>query len=290
VDPASGLTNHYTTKVSAIVPGIPPLTVVALPPFFQGLMKDLNGLAPTNGQYEITMQLLNAPSNGIPVSETITSTVNVVNGLINAPMDFDPSAFFGQKRWLSLSIKPPSPNAPSTLLTPAMPISPTPQALYAYTAGTVGRISPGQAVTSLNGLTDAVTLEAGSGIVISGNGNTLTVSAQPGGPSDRNLKTDFTAINPAEVLARLVTLPVQSWRFTNEVSGVRHLGPMAQDFKHTFQLGSDEKLIGYLDASGVALAAIQGLNLKLEASQRENSALQARVEKLEKLLQKLVIE
>jgi hypothetical protein len=32
------------------------------------------------------------------------------------------------------------------------------------------------------------------------------------------------------------------------------------------------------------------LNLKLEASQRENSALQARVEKLEKLLQKLVNE
>jgi polyhydroxyalkanoate synthesis regulator phasin len=40
----------------------------------------------------------------------------------------------------------------------------------------------------------------------------------------------------------------------------------------------------------VALAAIQGLNQKLEASQRENSALQERVEKLEKILQKLVNE
>jgi hypothetical protein len=287
VDPFTGLSNHYTTKVTALVPDIPPLTVVALPPFFQGLLKTQAGTVATNGQYDIIMQLLDAPTNGVPVSETITSSVNVVNGLINAPMDFDPSGFFGQQRWLSLAVQlREAANQPPSLI-PALPISPTPQALYAYTAGTVGRISPGQAVTRLNGLTDAVTLEAGSGIVISGNGNTLTIAALPGGPSDRNLKTDLAAINPAEVLARLETLPVQSWRFTDELPGIRHVGPMAQDFMSAFHLGDDEKLIGYLDEGGVALAAIQGLNQKFEQKNGEIADLKHELEKLKQLVDKL---
>jgi hypothetical protein len=258
-EPASGTTNHNVVKVAAIVPDIPPITVAPAPPFFQGLVKGTSGPA-TNGQYQIAMQLLDAPSNGVPVSETITSTVNVVDGLFNVPMDFDPSAYFGQRRWLSLSVQPPAPP-----LSPALPISPTPQAIYAYTAGTVGTISPGQAVTSVNGLTDAVTLQAGSGLTLSTNGNTLTFSALPGGASDRNLKTDSVVINSAEMLARLVALPVHAWRFTNEPPAIRHVGPMAQDFMNAFHLGNDDRLIGYLDEGGVALAAIQGLNQKVEA-------------------------
>ena len=35
-------------------------------------------------------------------------------------------------------------------------------------------------------------------------------------------------------------------------------GPMAQDFYAAFGLGNSDKSIGLLDASGVALAAIQG--------------------------------
>ena len=39
---------------------------------------------------------------------------------------------------------------------------------------------------------------------------------------------------------------------------------MAQDFREAFSLGHDEKHITSVDADGVALAAIQGLNDKLE--------------------------
>ena len=44
---------------------------------------------------------------------------------------------------------------------------------------------------------------------------------------------------------------------------------MAQDFRASFGLGSDDKSIAGVDAEGVAFAAIQGLNAKLE--QRETA-------------------
>ena len=90
--------------------------------------------------------------------------------------------------------------------------------------------------------------------------------------SDANRKTDFRQVNPEEVLARLARLPVQSWRYTNEVSSVRHMGPTAQDFKAAFGLGTDEKSIGTLDADGVALAAIQGLDQKVEEQLKAKDA------------------
>ena len=52
----------------------------------------------------------------------------------------------------------------------------------------------------------------------------------------------------------------------------------------TFGLGNDAKMIGYLDASGVALAAIQGLNQKLNEKDAEIADLKARLEKLEQLI------
>jgi trimeric autotransporter adhesin len=41
-------------------------------------------------------------------------------------------------------------------------------------------------------------------------------------------------------------------------------GPMAQDFRAAFGLGACDTEIVTIDADGVALAAIQGLNAKLE--------------------------
>ena len=70
---------------------------------------------------------------------------------------------------------------------------------------------------------------------------------------------------------------------------------MAQDFHAAFGIGPDDKHIATVDADGVALAAIQGLNEKVEVrSQRsedriqkleaENAELKARLEKLERFL------
>jgi len=44
-----------------------------------------------------------------------------------------------------------------------------------------------------------------------------------------------------------------------------------------------------VDESGVALAAIQGLNQKLDEQRAENAALKVRLEKLEKLLDQKIV-
>jgi trimeric autotransporter adhesin len=118
------------------------------------------------------------------------------------------------------------------------------------------------------------------------NGAFLSDSGLWQNASDRNRKTAFATVNPLEVLAKVAAMPVQSWRYTNETDIVRHLGPTAQDFKAAFGLGTDDKSIGTVDEGGVALAAIQGLNQKLEEQRAENAESKARLERLEKLLEK----
>ena len=87
--------------------------------------------------------------------------------------------------------------------------------------------------------------------------------------SDRHAKTDFAPVDTASVLARVAALPLSQWRFKSEAGPVRHLGPMAQDFRAAFGLGAHETAIATVDADGVALAAIQGLNQKVESDKRE---------------------
>ena len=82
--------------------------------------------------------------------------------------------------------------------------------------------------------------------------------------SDVNQKTGFETIDPAEVLANVASMPITRWRYLNEDVDKRHIGPMAQDFWAAFGLGDDDKHIGTIDEGGVALAAIQGLNTKME--------------------------
>ena len=86
-----------------------------------------------------------------------------------------------------------------------------------------------------------------------------------------------------EILAKVSALPIQGWNFKEE-KAVRHVGPMAQDFYAAFGLGLDDKHIATVDADGVALAAIQGLDEKLEEQRAENTHLKQRLEKLEQLM------
>jgi len=97
--------------------------------------------------------------------------------------------------------------------------------------------------------------------------------------SDRNAKENFTAANAREILDKVAALPLASWNYKAQGAGVRHLGPMAQDFHASFGLGESERTITTVDADGVALAAIQGLNEKVEVS---SERAEGRIEKLEK--------
>jgi trimeric autotransporter adhesin len=96
--------------------------------------------------------------------------------------------------------------------------------------------------------------------------------------SDRNAKENFSAVNPQTVLARVAAMPVTEWNYKTD-RNAEHIGPMAQDFHAAFNLnGNDDRHISVLDEGGVALAAVQGLNQKLEA--RSQKA-EDRIQKLE---------
>jgi hypothetical protein len=109
-------------------------------------------------------------------------------------------------------------------------------------------------------------------------------------PSDRNLKDNIQPVDSRHILEQVSALPISSWTYKNNMDA-RHVGPMAQDFHAAFGLGNDDKHISTIDEGGVALAAIQGLNQKVEEQnavlRKEKEALEQRVAALEELIRSL---
>ena len=87
--------------------------------------------------------------------------------------------------------------------------------------------------------------------------------------SDRNAKENFADLDAEEVLGKVLALPITLWNYKSENHNVKHIGPMAQDFHAAFNLSGDDLHISMGDEGGVALAAIQGLNKKIEAKENE---------------------
>jgi hypothetical protein len=95
--------------------------------------------------------------------------------------------------------------------------------------------------------------------------------------SDRNAKENVSSVNARDILDKVAALPMATWNYKSQDKTIRHMGPMAQDFKAAFELGENDRTITTVDADGVALAAIQGLNQKMDAENKElRSALQSR--------------
>jgi hypothetical protein len=100
--------------------------------------------------------------------------------------------------------------------------------------------------------------------------------------SDRNLKDNFSSVNPRFILDRLASIPIQTWNYKSEPASVRHLGAMAQDFRTAFNLGADDKHIDMIDANGVTMAAIQGLYQQNQELTREVRTLKTQVQQLQR--------
>ena len=129
-------------------------------------------------------------------------------------------------------------------------------------------------------------LDVGRDARVAGN---LTVFGQLIQPSSRSLKRDFAPVDAQAVLDLVVALPVSTWSYNSDVS-VRHMGPVAEDFRASFGLGGTDKGIATVDSDGVALAAIQGLHQKLQALENENQALRQRLETMDRALAGLLAE
>ena len=145
-----------------------------------------------------------------------------------------------------------------------------------------------------HGGTSRMFIKAPGGItMLSDEAETHGVSLAAGGGawttvSDRNAKENFAAVNAREVLEKVAALPVQTWNYKTQPKSIRHIGPMAQDFSAAFHCGETNTGITTIDADGVALAAIQGLNQKLEEKELRVKALEEKVAELQKVVAVLI--
>jgi len=126
----------------------------------------------------------------------------------------------------------------------------------------LARASGGVAFYTNATLTTGVTLGAGSGTW--------------GSVSDRTVKTHVETIDDKVILDKVAALPISKWSYTSE-HGVRHVGPMAQDFYAAFGVGEDNRHITSIDEDGVALAAIKALHgqvnqLRVQLARKDTAA------------------
>ncbi len=105
--------------------------------------------------------------------------------------------------------------------------------------------------------------------------------------SSREAKNGFESVDGISVLDKVAGLPISEWSYKADNPSVRHIGPMSEDFHATFGLGKTAKGITSVDTSGVALAAIQGLNQKLTEKDARISELEQRLLELEEMVQAL---
>jgi hypothetical protein len=198
--------NRVKTKLIILVTALaclstlnPQLSAVPLGTAFsyQGRLNE--GGDPAQGIFDLRFSIYDVASGGTPVTMTVTNTaVTVSNGLFTAVVDVG-NVFDGNARWLEIAVRPNGAATDFTTLAPRQPLSPSPYALYAAAAGsaqgvaagsvtgagiadgtiTGDKLSPGQLVKTLNGLTDDVTLTAGSNATVVTAGSTVTISAVP---------------------------------------------------------------------------------------------------------------
>jgi hypothetical protein len=117
----------------------------------------------------------------------------------------------------------------------------------------------------------------GVALTLDASGN-LTILGALTQVSDRNAKQDLRAVDGPQLLRRIAALPLSTWSYKADAGGARHIGPMAQDFQAAFGLGTDDTHLAPSDVAGLSLAGVQAL-------QRENELLRARLERLERRLE-----
>lgn len=133
------------------------------------------------------------------------------------------------------------------------------------------RVRKNAGLQALNGSTTILDLDS------LGNLEVTTVTET----SSREAKSGFEAVNGLSVLDKVAALPISEWSYKADNPSVRHLGPMAEDFHAAFGLGRTNTGLTSVDTSGVALAAIQGLNQKLVEKDARIAELEARLQGLE---------
>ena len=145
-----------------------------------------------------------------------------------------------------------------------------------------------------------------AGRMTSGPGGFAALDSRPNGnlfiagtlfeSSDRDKKENFEDVDCDAVLKQISELEITTWNYKSDDEEIRHMGPVAQDFRASFQLGDSDKTIATTDKVGVSLAAIKALNSKLqtevklkdgqiEGLENELDEIKSRMNKLEAMLE-----
>ena len=149
-----------------------------------------------------------------------------------------------------------------------------------------------QAPLFSSSVNDSVSFRCQGGVTFtsaSGAGNS-TVSWAPGNgswqfSSDRNLKECFATVDTRTLLEKISQLPITEWNYIGYAQ--RHIGPMAQDWQALFPLNDSDTMLNSADVAGISVAAIQGLNQKLNEKDAEIQALKQSVAELKAMVEKL---
>ena len=138
-------------------------------------------------------------------------------------------------------------------------------------------------IVAASGFTDPllrVDTADGTQMQLEANGN-LRVNGTISQLSSRAAKTGFIDIDADAVLDAVASLPIAFWSYLHQDTGIRHLGPTAEDFHAAFGLGERPTEIATGDLAGVALAAIQALNREVAEKDQRIEDLEARLQRLE---------
>ena len=109
--------------------------------------------------------------------------------------------------------------------------------------------------------------------------------------SDRNIKYNVRAVDEDKLLRQLMSLPISSWTYNNEPSRIRHIGPMAQDFKKVFGVGGDDdRFIAPVDADCVSLLAIMAIYRRLQRLEKQAASTAAENRALRRLLARWLLD
>lgn len=162
------------------------------------------------------------------------------------------------------------------------------------------RVSGGFRIFTSSNLTTGMTFQSGAtvsnwgqsnAVISTSTGAFLSTSGVWTNVSSRNMKTNFMPVDSRSILQKVLQLPVTNWNYKVDSANIRHIGPMAQDFYSAFGVGADDEHINSVDTSGVAFAAIQGLNeelkdrdKKIESQQQQINSLQQQMTEMKKLL------
>jgi trimeric autotransporter adhesin len=159
---------------------------------------------------------------------------------------------------------------------------------YADAAGNDHIINAGGATSRITVTYGAIVLADSGGVAnaaptverLVANATGVIVNGTFNNNSDRNAKKNFASVSPSDLLDKVLRLPISEWSYKTDPA-TRHIGPMAQDFYSVFNIGTDEKHIAPIDEGGVALAAIQGLNQKLQETQQAVKAKDGEIQSLQ---------